>query len=360
MKSIKARKPSARNLLRHALLCCACVVASGAVATRARADDVLEVVASLPDLGAIASAVGGDRVKLTTIAAGVQDPHFVDPKPSYVVKLRDADVLLVNGLDLEVGWIPPLIDSARNPRIQRGQAGYVDCSANIPVIDVPSGAITRAEGDVHPYGNPHYTTDPLNAKIVADTLAAAFTRARPKDAAYFEQHKRAFQDAVDKSLFGAELVDLVGGKKLDRLARSGELLPFLATQKDNGASLEQKLGGLFKQLAPLRDKPVVFFHKSYSYFAARFGLRAADYIEQKPGIQPGPSHLAEVVARIRHEQIKLVITHPFYDAKIARLVADKGGARLVAVPLQVGGVSGASDYLKTFDVVASLLLGTRS
>src|ERR1041384_5279986 len=163
----------------------------------ARAADPINVVATLTDFGKIAEAVGGDKVKVTTIASGVQDPHFVDPKPSYVLKLRDADLFLVNGLELEIGWVPPLLEGARNGRIKPGSPGYVDCSKNIPVLEVPSGQVTRAEGDVHPFGNPHYTTDPLNDKIVADTIADALVQLRPADAEYFAARKKAFQTSID-------------------------------------------------------------------------------------------------------------------------------------------------------------------
>jgi ABC-type Zn uptake system ZnuABC Zn-binding protein ZnuA len=319
-------------------------------APRAAQAEPMQVVASLPGLGKVAEAVGGDRVKVTTIASGVQDPHFVDPRPSYMVKLRDAEALVVNGLDLEIGWVPPLIEGARNGRLRPGATGYIDCSRNIPVLEVPNRQITRADGDVHPFGNPHYMTDPLNAKIVADSIAEGFSRLRPADADYFSARAKQFQAGIDRATFGAELVDLVGGKKLDRLARAGELDAFLASTP--GA----KLGGWLGAMAPLRGAKLVFYHRSYSYFVQRFGLSVVDYVELKPGIQPGPSHLADVVASIAREQARLVIAHPFNDQKIAQLVAEKGGARLVILPLDVGGGSGANDVPSFFDVVTGALL----
>jgi ABC-type Zn uptake system ZnuABC Zn-binding protein ZnuA len=323
------------------------------VSSDARADGPLEVVATLTDFGAIAAAVGGEKVRVTTIASGVQDPHFVDPKPSHVVKLRDADLLLVNGLELEIGWLPSLLDSARNGRIRVGGPGYVDCSRNVPLLEVPTGTVTRAEGDVHTFGNPHYATDPLNGKLIADTIAAAFTRARPGDAGYFEARKKAFQASIDEAMFGRQLVELVGGKKLDRLARADELDTFLSGA--SAGDLAAKLGGWAAKLRSLRGTKVVFHHKSYSYFLVRFGLRVSDFIERKPGIQPGPGHLADLVRTMRHEGVKLVATHAFYDEKIAKLVAVKAGARLVVLPLNVGGIKGADDYLKMFDVVVDML-----
>src|SRR5262249_46515119 len=157
----------------------------------------LNVVASLPDLGKIAEAVGGDKVKVTSIASGIQDPHFVDPKPSYVAKLRDADLFLANGLQLEIGWVPPLLDAARNPTINTAARGYGDCSKDIPVIELPSGEVTRAQGDAHPLGNPHYLLDPLNGAIVAKTIASALGAQDPKNAAYYTDRAKKFAKQID-------------------------------------------------------------------------------------------------------------------------------------------------------------------
>ena len=313
----------------------------------------LAVVATLPGLGQVAEAVGGDEVSVTTIASGVQDPHFVDPRPSYMVKLRDADALLVNGLDLEVGWVPPLIEGARNGRVRLGAPGYVDCSRNVPVLELPSRQLTRADGDVHPFGNPHYMTDPLNAKIVAETVAQALSRLRPERAQYFATRAKAFASSIDKAMFGAALVDLIGGNKLDRLARSGELETFLAREQAGA-----KLGGWLGKMAPLRGAKVVFYHRSYSYFAQRFGLVAVDYVELKPGIQPGPSHLADVVTSMGREQVRLVVAHPFNDKKLAELVAQKSGATLLLLPLDVGGVPNTASLPAYFDMVTSALVGS--
>lgn len=321
------------------------------LASAVHADERVNVVATLPDLGKIAEAVGGDKVRVSTIASGLQDPHFVDPKPSYMVKLRDADLFLVNGLELEIGWVPSLLDGARNAKIHQGEVGYVDCSRGIPVIEVPTGQVDRSQGDVHPLGNPHYTTDPLNGKIVAETVAAALKQAAPAGADYFEARKKAFQRSIDEAMFGKDLVDEVGGNKLDRLCRSGELDAFL-----DRAKLTDRLAGWLGKMRPLKGRPIVFFHKSYSYFAARFRILVANYVELKPGIQPGPGHLADLVEQIRRDRIPLIGTHPFYDEKIARLVAEKGGAQLVEFPLNIGGVEGADDYLKLFDVVTDRMM----
>ena len=310
----------------------------------------LRIVATLPALGEVAEAVGGAEVRVSSIASGVQDPHFVDPRPSYMLKLRDADALLVNGLDLEVGWVPALIEGSRNGRLRPGAPGYIDCSRDIALLEIPTRELTRADGDVHPLGNPHYMLDPLNAKVVAATLSRAFARLRPEKAGEFEARSKAFAREIDRATFGAELVDLVGGNKLERLVRSGELEAFLAR-----APAGAKLGGWLGKMLPLRGAKVVFYHRSYSYFAQRFGLSAADYIEALPGIQPGPRHLADVIERIGRERVRLVVAHPFNDQKLARLVAEKSGARLVSLPLDVGGSAGADDLKSFFDAITTQL-----
>ncbi|HVR85611.1 MAG TPA: metal ABC transporter substrate-binding protein [Planctomycetota bacterium] len=345
------------NLIKISLMGMILILCPAAVAIAGRsADDPLNVVATLTDLAKIAEAVGGDKVKVTAIASGVQDPHFVDAKPSYVVKLRDADLFLVNGLELEIGWVPPLLDGARNPKIKPGSAGYVDCSRNIPVLELPVGVVTRAEGDVHPFGNPHYTTDPLNANIIAETVADALKGAMPSASDYFDARKKAFQKSIDEAMFGKDLVDLVGGRKLESLCRSGELDGFLEKESQGGAKLSTKLGGWLLKMRPLKGQKMVFYHKSYTYFIERFGLDVQNFIELKPGIQPGPGHLVDLVTTILREKIRVVATHPFYDEKVARLVAEKGGARLVLLPLLVGGIKGTEDQLKFFDIVTSLLV----
>ncbi len=321
------------------------------LAARPAAAAPLLVVATLPDLARIAEAIGGDRITATAIASGVQDPHFVDPKPSFVVKLRDADLFLLNGLELEIGWAAPLLEGARNPKIAPGGPGYVDCSIGIPLLELPTGALSRADGDVHPLGNPHYLADPLNGKLVAQTIAAALSRASPDGAAYFEQRRKAFARSIDDALFGPALVEQVGGAKLDRLARAGELHTFLQAQ-----GLEGALGGWLGKLAPLRGRKLVMYHRSYSYFLARFELQAVNYVELRAGIPPGPSHLAALIQQLRGEGVTVIGTHGFYDQKLAALVAEKSGARVIVLPLLVGGVKGADDYRSFFDVSTDLLV----
>jgi len=328
------------------LLAAAPQEASAAAAT-------VKVVASLPNLGAIAREIGGDRIDLTVIASGVQDAHFVDPKPSYIVKLRAADLLLVNGLDLEIGWIPPLAQGARNAKVVPGGPGYVDASTGIAVQEVPTG-LSRAEGDVHPYGNPHYLGDPVNALTVAQTIADALKKADPAGAAAYEDRRKAFVAHLDQALFGGALVDLAGGAKLEREAAAGTLDRFLDTPMA-GAPLKTRLGGWLGRLAPYRGRPIVTYHKDATYFANRFGLVVVDYIEPKPGIQPSARHLEELTERLQHGDAKVVVTRPYNEHRSSDLLAQKTGVTIVTLPLEVGGDPKATDLFSLYDLVTERL-----
>jgi zinc/manganese transport system substrate-binding protein len=313
---------------------------------------VVKVVATVPNLASIAASIGGDRVKVMSIATGTQDAHFVDPKPSFIVKLRAADLLLVNGLDLEIGWVPPLTQGARTGRLIPGGDGYIDCSTGIRVVEVPT-ILSRAEGDVHPYGNPHYLTDPLNAEIVAATITEALTRVDPEGAAGYEAGRKAFVRALHEAMFGKELVDLVGGSKLAREAANGTLDGFLNGTSIGGATLMSRLGGWMKRMQAVRGQPLVTYHKDLSYFADRFGIRVVDYVEPKPGIQPTAKHLEELVGRLKQGEARVIIVRPFNEHRSTDFLQEKTGVTVITLPLETGGDPAATDYLKLYDLVTS-------
>jgi ABC-type Zn uptake system ZnuABC Zn-binding protein ZnuA len=314
----------------------------------------VKVVATLPNFGSIAHEIGGDRIELTVIASGTQDAHFVDPKPSYIVKLRAADLLIVNGLDLEIGWVPPLAQGARNGKVVPGGPGYIDGSTGIHVLEVPT-SLSRAEGDVHPYGNPHYLGDPLNANVVAGTIAAALSKVDPEGASQYEERRKDFTARIDQALFGKPLVDLVGAAKLEREAAAGTLDTFLASTQVGGAPLKAKLGGWLGKLAPFAGRPIITYHKDWSYFAARFGVAVAEYVEPKPGIQPSARHLEELQARLAKGDIKVIVTRPYNEHRSTDLLAEKGGITVLTLPLDVGGDAAATDYFKLFDLTVDKL-----
>lgn len=315
----------------------------------------IRVVATLPDLRAIAQAVGGEWVDVVSLCAGKQDPHFVDPKPSFIVRLRDADLFFCNGLDLEIGWIPPLLESARNPRILPGAPGYFDASRFATIMEIPAGEITRAQGDVHPLGNPHYLLDPLNGLDVARALANKLRQLRPEQAKSFEENLARFQARLLSSLFGPDLVAIVGGEKLERLAREGELDRFLSQEHGEEKPLESKLGGWLGRMRVIRGTRVVAYHKTLSYLAHRFGLLVVGYVEPKPGIPPSPSYVAELIEQIKKDRVPFVLTHSFYEEQLPRRVAQSAGARVVVLPAAVDGVSEAKDYFSLFDAIVDRL-----
>jgi len=328
------------------------LLAQGATPAAAR----LRVVATLPNLAAIAAEIGGDRVEVTGIASGLQDAHFVDPKPSFMVKLRSADILLVNGLDLEIGWVPPLTEGARNPKILPGGPGYVDCSARIEVMEVPAGPVSRAQGDVHPYGNPHYLADPLNAEVVAAEVAEAFGKAAPADAAWFETRRADFVRRLHAAIFGKELVDLAGGSKLSRLARSGELDAFLQDSIVDGKPLSARLSGWLGAMRPVAGAKVITYHKDGSYFVRRFKLDVVEYVEPKPGIPPSLKHIDDLVARLGQGDVKLLITRPYVEHRSTDQLSSKTGIAVLTLPLEVGGAPEATDYFKLFDMATSKII----
>jgi ABC-type Zn uptake system ZnuABC Zn-binding protein ZnuA len=265
----------------------------------------LRVVTSSTDLHDIAKAVGGEWITASHIAQGYQDPHFVEAKPSFVLQLQKADVWAYVGLDLEVGWMPLLIDGARNEKIRLGGSGHVDVSKAIPVLDVPRGPVDRSQGDVHPLGNPHYWLDPSNGRRIAKLFVAKFAELDPSHAGQFAANEQAF----DARLTAAERV------------WAGDV-------------------------AAIRGKPIVAWHTSWNYFAAYTGASIIGYMEPKPGVPPSPSHIAALVDRMKATGAKVIIMETFYDRKLADLVASRTGARVLVLPPSVDPRHGVNSYIE--------------
>ncbi|MFB3140354.1 MAG: metal ABC transporter substrate-binding protein, partial [Candidatus Acidiferrales bacterium] len=280
----------------------------------AAAASKLRIVATTEDLAALAREVGGDRVRVDAIARGYQDPHFVDPKPSFILKLSRADLLIFVGLQLEVGWLPPLITQSRNRRVQVGAPGYMDVSQYNQILDIPTGIITRAMGDVHPLGNPHYWLDPENGRRSARAIQARLAQLRPEDAAYFQQR---FED-FSRRLAEAE-------KRWDQ------------------------------QMAPYRGTQVVSYHRSWPNFIKRFGLEVVGYVEPKPSIPPTPQHTLALINQMRRDNIKLILVEPYFDLKTPESIARATGAEVLVLLPSVGGEREVTDYFKLFDYNIGLL-----
>jgi len=273
----------------------------------------INVVATLPDFGSFAREIGGDKVNVTVLAKPTEDPHFVDARPSLVVSMRNADVLIDGGAELELGWLPPLLQNARNPKIEIGKPGRVQASQGIRLMNVPTN-VTRAAGDVHALGNPHFTVDPIIAKAIAQHIAQSFSALDPANAAFYEANYKKFEATINGKL------------------------------QEWGAAL-----------LPFHGQHVAAYHDSWPYFAHRFGLNIDLFLEPKPGIPPSPSHLAEVIAQMKAQHIKAIIVEPFHDRRIAEKVASATGAKVVEFSQFPGGLPGTDSYVKLIDTLVSRL-----
>jgi zinc/manganese transport system substrate-binding protein len=286
-----------------------------AAAQPAFAQSKLNVITATEDLAAIAREVGGDRITVEGMARGYQDPHFVEAKPSYILKLQKADLLVVVGRELEIGWLPPLIQQSRNAKIQPGAEGYLDASLNAQILDIPTGQITRAMGDVHPLGNPHYWLDPENGKRIAQAMAEKFSQLRPGDRAIFQQRLADFTARLD------------------------------AAEKR-----------WLAQMAPYKGTKVVTYHRSFPNFAERFGLEIVGYVEPRPGIPPTPQHTLDLINEMKRQNIKLVMVEPYFDLKTPNAIGRETGAQVLVVPPSVGGSKEVTDYFKLFDYDINLVI----
>lgn len=314
---------------------------------RARKRGRLHVVTTLPDYAVLARTIGGDRVEAESIVHSIQDPHHIRPKPSFVQMVMKADVLIATGLDLEM-WLPTVVNRSGNKHVRSGEIGYVAVSQGIDLVEKPK-VVSQIEGDVHVFGNPHITTSPINTKQVAWNIATGLIKNDPEGKAYFESNLKKLQDELDNRLFGEELVKMLGGDTLCRLAVQGKLVDFLTENKFQGKPLVDKLGGWMGTMLPLRGTPVVVYHKNWSYFLQLFGLEEAATIESKPGIPPSPRSVTNLVKMMQDDKISIILAANYFDEHKVKTVADRTGAKAVIVPLFVGGAPGMDTYFQLFD-----------
>ncbi len=318
------------------------------------ADKPLRVVTTLPDYAVIAKAIGGDRVTVQAIVRGEQDAHYIRPKPSFVSMVRQADVLIDTGLDLEM-WLPTVIDKAGNTRVRSGQSGYVAVSKGVHMLEKPK-VVSRIEGGVHLYGNPHMTCSPVNMRIVARNIATGLIKNDPAGETTYQDGSDRFVREIDERLFGKKLVDMLGGDTLAELASSGKLVPFLGKQQFEGQPLVALLGGWMKQMLPLRGIAMVTYHKNWVYFTKLFGIEEAGTVEPKPGIPPSPRHVLELTEMMRECNIRIILAANYFDEQKIKTVAGRVGAEPVIVPIYVGGTSGVDNYFDLVDVWVESLL----
>jgi len=287
--------------LKIILILFSCIGMSAAYAVK------INVVTTTPDLKSITELIGNDKVDVTSIATGFQNPHFVDPKPSFIIKLSKADMFVTVGLDLETGWSPQLLSSSRNPKIQKGSEGYVDASVGVTLLQVPS-SINRAEGDIHIYGNPHYWLDPINGKQIAKNICDALEKISPENKALFEANLTAFNTKIDLKLKEWEV-----------------------------------------KMAPYKGSKIIAYHNEWCYFEQRFGLVILDFLEPKPGIPPTPTQLVKIISEVKSNNIKVVITSPYFTTSSSDVVTSQTGAKTIVLGTSVGAFDSIKDYFDLFE-----------
>jgi len=283
------------------------VLGVGLLAVSATGAAKLKVVTTIPDLADMTRQIGGDQVDVTSLATGVEDIHAVPMKPSFAVRLNRADAVVLLGLEAEHAFLPALLEAARNPKILRDAPGYIDCSTYITPLEAPN-RIDRALGDQHPMGNPHYNVDPVMGKDAARAIADGLSRLRPEHEADFKKNLAAFEEKLDAAIARWE-----------------------------------------REAAPLRGKKLVSYHPDLIYFAERFGMEPVGTIEIRAGVDPTPGHIADLEERMRREKVDLVVRELHYPAGLAETVARATGAKLVELPVMVGGVPEAKDYISFID-----------
>jgi zinc/manganese transport system substrate-binding protein len=267
----------------------------------------IKVVTTTTDTKSIAEMIGGDKVSVSSIATGYQNPHFVDPKPSYIIGLTKADLFVTIGLDLETGWSPQLLSSSRNNKIQKGSAGYVDASEGISLLQVPS-SLNRAEGDIHIYGNPHYWLDPMNGKVIARNIANGLERVDPSNKPVYEKNLQTFYGKIDV-----------------------------------------KMKEWQSKMAPFKGSKIIAYHNEWVYFETRFGLQVVDFMEPKPGIPPTPSQLVKVIKEIKSNNIKVIISSPYFTTSSSDVVAKQTGVKVLTLATSVGAFDSIKNYFDLFD-----------
>lgn len=312
----------------------------------------LKVVTSLTTYGAIAREIVGDKGTVTSIAQGDEDPHFVQPKPSFVAILRDADVFVTTGLDLEL-WVPALLDRAGNRKVSEGGPGYVTAYTGITLLEVPS-SLNRAQGDIHADGNPHIHTDPLNGILIARNILTGLSRVDPADAAYFAGREQDFERRILEATMGTDLVNALTPATAFNLLKNDKLFDFLGATKFQGKPLLEKLGGWLKTAEVFRGKEMVCYHREWAYFGHRYQVSCAEFIEAKPGIPPTPRHVEDVIALMQQRKIPVLFASNYFNRNQIQQVAGKTGATAVIVPENTAGAPGVDTY---FDLMNTWVNG---
>lgn len=287
----------------------------GIAATGSSASAQIRVVATTPDLASVAREIGGEKVSVVALAKPTEDPHYVDAKPSHIVTLNRADALIEGGAELELGWLPPLLENSRNARISAGAPGRIVASDGVKMLEIPT-SFDRSKGDVHSLGNPHFMIDPVTVRIIARNIADHFSQIDPKNSATY----------------------------------SGNLVRF-------NTRLDAKYADWRKQLAPYRGAKIVTYHKDFLYLAERFGLTIVDELEPKPGIAPSPAHLAQVIGKMKATNARVILVQPYQNRRTAETVARQTGAVVLDAPQQPGAAPNTTTYFEMMDNLVHTLAG---
>jgi ABC-type Zn uptake system ZnuABC Zn-binding protein ZnuA len=306
-------------------------------------DATVKVVATQETYASIARELGGGRVEAESIVPGNADAHFVKPKPSYAFMLRDADLFISTGLDLEL-WAPVLVNKSGNRSIADGAVGYVAAAHGIDLLDKPVSA-DRSAGDVHVYGNPHVQTSPINATVIAGNIVTGLCKVDPDGCETYRGNLTNFNDRLTRSLYGDRLVEILGVDVLDDLAVNGRLVPFL---EERGYA--DQIGGWLAKTMPLRGRKLVCYHKNWIYFTTLFGLEVVGYVETKPGIPPTARHVAELIQRIEDQDVGVLLAANYFERRKPELIAERTGIIPVVVPMSVGGEEGVATYFDLVDL----------
>lgn len=315
---------------------------AGFIGTPPVAAPPVKVVTSLTTYGAIAREIVGDQGTVTSIAQGDEDPHFVQPKPSFVAILRDADLFVTTGLDLEL-WVPPLIDRAGNRKVSEGGPGYVTAYTGIHLLEVPT-SLDRSQGDLHADGNPHIHTDPVNAIIIARNILTGLQRVAPANTAYFAGREKDFENRVLRATVGEDIVEALTPATTFDLLKSDRFLDFIASRKYQGKPLADRLGGWMKQAEVLRGREMACYHKEWAYFTNRYKISCVAFIEAKPGIPPTPRHVQEVIDLMKERHIPALFASNYFSRSQVAQVAERTGAKAVVVPENTNGAPGINTY----------------
>jgi zinc/manganese transport system substrate-binding protein len=313
----------------------------------------LKIVTTTQDLAAIASAVGGNNVKVSSIVVGARDPHRIEAKPSYMSKVAGADMFAAIGLELEIAYEGAILSGSSNGKVQIGAPGHFYASDFAYILEKPSGHVTRAQGDVHPYGNPHIWLDPYNGRAIAIAMAEKMGKLDPSNKEEYRQNMVKFVNRLDAEMFGDALFKKYGGPKLWDWQRAGDLKEKLQADGTLG-----QLGGWAGQMLPLAGTPIVTYHKTWVYFARRFGLDIVDELEPKPGLEPTPGHLVQVIKTAKERGVKIILEEPYYSRRHADTVGARVGAKVLIVPNNVGQ-GAAKDYFALFDTIIAAIKSAR-